>query len=417
MKKILIILAVISIWGSLGGCNKSSEAENKKKIKVGVLHSETGSMATVERPVLAATLRAIDAINQAGGILGRSVEAVVRDGRSDEKYFSQMAKELIEKEKVSAIFGCWTSSSRKAVKEVVEDYAHLLIYPLQYEGVEQSKYIFYIGMTANQQIIPAIAWMIKQNGPKVYVVGSDYVFPRVAFEIIKDTLKSFDGQLVGSSFVPLGSKDVRQPIDEIKKLKPDVILNLINGDTNLVFFSALREQGITPDVIPTMSFSITEEEVRLLGHGSMVGDYTTWSYFQSIKSKENVEFLDSLKQAINPELKVFDPMESAFSGVRLWHQAVVSAKSWQPEDVREALKGQSLLAPSGVIYIDPNTQHAWRTIRIAQINNKGDFGVLWSSQMPIEPVPFISTRPKEQWSKLLENLFEGWGGQWSLKIQ
>lgn len=408
MKSIFIIATKFCLALFLVGCSKNSGV-----IKVGVLHSQSGSMATAEGPVLAATLHAIEVINQQGGILGKTIVPIIKDGRSDEQYFAKMARELIEKEQVSAIFGCWTSSSRKAVKEVIEEHDHLLLYPLQYEGLEQSKNIFYLGMSANQQILPAVSWMIKQRGPKFYVVGSDYVFPKVALEIIKDALKAYGGVLTGFSFMPLGSKDVSQAINDIKTLKPDVILNLINGDTNLIFFNLLREAGITPDIIPTMSFSLTEEDVRLLGYESMLGDYTTWSYFQAIDTKENEQFLSAIKPLLNPQLKVFDPMESAYNGVMLWHQAVKAANTWQASAVTKALRGQSIASPSGLVYLDPHTQHAWRIIRIAQINKIGDFKILWSSGMPIEPVPFIPTRPKKEWLKLLEQLYKGWGGHWS----
>src|SRR5262249_42423298 len=223
-----------------GGANNGPPAFRGPPIKVGVLHSLTGTMRISEQPVADATLLAIDEINQQGGVLGRKVEWVSRDGKSDDRVFAEMAAELIEQEKVVTIFGCWTSASRKAVKPVVEKHDHLLVYPLQYEGVEQSPHIIYTGAAPNQQILPAIKWCCSTLGKKkLFLVGSDYVFPRAASAIIHDQVKSLGGEIIGEEYLTLGNTDVDAVIKKVAAAKPDLILNLINGDTNVAFIPEL----------------------------------------------------------------------------------------------------------------------------------------------------------------------------------
>lgn len=416
MKPKLLFALIFSAF--LANCLKvhNCSSNSSGSIKVGILHSATGTMSTVENPVALATLHAIKEINSKGGLLGQTIVPIVKDGKSNDKAFIEAAEELITKDKVQAIFGCWTSSSRKAVKEVVEKHGSLLMYPLQYEGAEESPNIFYIGMTANQQILPGTKYMLQQAGPKIYVVGSDYIFPRISFEIIKDAVAAHGGQVIGSKFLPLGSSDVEDAAQEIKNLKPNAILNLINGNTNLAFFRRLRELGISPDLIPTMSFSLTEEEISILGHENMIGDYATWSYFQAIDSAQNKNFLADIKAEIGKKYRIFDPMESAYSAVNLWAQAVQKAKAFEPQKVIMALKGSSFPAPSGPIYIDPGNNHSYRVIRIAKLSSQGEFRIIWSSNYPIKPVPFIATQSKEKWEQLIQNLYIGWGKNWGLSI-
>ena len=226
---------------------------------MGVLHSLSGTMAISEKSVVDATLLAIGEINEQGGLLGRKIEPVVADGKSDWPTFASEAERLIAQEEVSTVFGCWTSASRKTVKPVFEKHDHLLFYPVQYEGLEACPNIVYTGAAPNQQIIPAVRWCFEHLGRKFFLVGSDYVFPRTANEIIRDQLRSLHGEIVGEQYILLGSEDVQDAVQSIVAAKPDVILNTINGDTNVAFFRELRAAGITPEKIPTMSFSIADD--------------------------------------------------------------------------------------------------------------------------------------------------------------
>jgi urea transport system substrate-binding protein len=368
-------------------------------IQVGILHSLTGTMAYSEGPVVDATLLAIDEINRRGGLLGRRVEASIADGRSDAAEFSHQAEYLIKEKGVRVLFGCWMSAHRKAVLPVVEKHDNLLIYPVQYEGLESSPNIFYLGAAPNQQIIPAIRWTFGfLNCRRLFLVGSDYIFPRIAHEIVRDQVKQSGSEIVGECFIPTGSVDVTQVVAEINRVQPDLIVNTINGDSNICFFRSLRAVGITPSRIPTLSFSIGENELRNL---DIPGNYAAWNYFQSIDRPENRLFVDSFRSHYGPQRVTSDPMEAAYVGVKLWAQAVSVAGTSDTQELRAALRHQSLNAPEGPMRIDADSQHTWKTIRIGQVSDDGQFKVTYSSENPIRPEPYPNTRSISEWKSLL----------------
>lgn len=383
-------------------------------IKVGILHSLTGTMAISEKAVVDGELLAIDEINRQGGLLGRPIEPIIVDGASDSKTFARLAEKLITKDKVSVVFGCWTSSCRKTVKPVFEKYRHLLFYPLQYEGLEESPYIVYLGAAPNQQILPALKWSVDNIGKRFYLVGSDYVFPHTANEIIKDQMKLLGGEVIREDYVlPGAKKEAILPIvREIARLKPDVILNTINGDTNAWFFEALKEAGISAEKIPVMSFSIAEGELATMKTDAMAGNYAAWNYFQSIDSSKNHEFVDNFKKKYGADRVTDDPIESGYFGVKLWAQAVQSANTVDIPIVRRSIKKQSFHAPEGPVYIHAANQHTWRNVRIGKIRRDGQFDIIWKSLKPIEPIPYPSTRTREEWNRFLDELYKKWNNNW-----
>lgn len=382
-------------------------------IKVGVLHSTSGTMAASESVVLDATLLAIEELNNAGGLHGRRIAPVVLDGRSDPAIFASQAERLIVEEQVVTIFGCWTSDSRKAVKDVVEEHDHLLVYPLQYEGVEESPNIIYLGSTPNQQILPAVDWaMTALNRKRFFLVGSDYVFPRVANAIIRDFLASKGGEVVGEIYLSLGTQNMTAVLEEIAAAKPDMILNTINGDSNIAFFRGLRGAGITAALIPSLSFSVAEQELRSLDISTMQDDYAAWTYFQSVDSPENTAFLQRFHEKY-PQHVVSDPMESAYVGVKLWAQAVAESDSIEPGKIRRAMLHQRIDAPSGQLRIDPDTQHSFKTPMVGQIRGDGQFEILWAAPAPVRPQPYPATRSTADWKAFLHDLYTGWGERWS----
>jgi urea transport system substrate-binding protein len=383
-------------------------------IKVGILHSRTGTMAISEKPVIDATLFAIEELNAKGGVLGRKVEPVVEDGASDWPTFAQKAEKLITQDKVCTVFGCWTSASRKTVKPVFEKHNHLLFYPVQYEGLEQSPNIVYIGAAPNQQIIPAVKWACSYLKKKrLFLVGSDYVFPRAANAIIRDYAAELTAEVVGEEYVPMGSTDMGAVIKKIEDRKPDLILNTINGDSNIAFFRALRRAGLTSEKLPTMSFSISEEELSSLNAKEVQGDFAAWNYFQSIDLPENKNFLDRFHARFDPDRVVSDPMEAAYIAVHLWAMAVQAAGSDDVNAIRQAIHNQSFDAPEGKVTIDPQTHHLSKFIRIGQITGNGHFEIVYCSDGPISPVPYPPTRSKADWDALLTDLHLLWGGHWA----
>lgn len=402
---ILLIAAGLGVWKHLG--------TKRPPIKVGILHSLTGTMADSESSVRDATILAIEEINAHGGVLGRQIEPVVVDGRSDWPTFAVEAERLISEERVAVVFGCWTSASRKAVRPVFEKHKHLLFYPVQYEGLEQSPNIIYLGAAPNQQITPGVKWSFDHLGHRFFLVGSDYVFPRTANEIIKDQVLALGGEIVGEEYLPLGSHDVAAMVQQIVKTQPSVILNTINGDSNTAFFKALREAGITPARIPSVSFSLAEDELRHLGATLMTGDYAVWNYFQSIDRKENHRFVEAFRGRFGSDRVTDDPMEAAYFGVNFWARAVSAAGTTDVASVRKALSKQSMSAPEGMVSIDPETQHTWKTVRVGKIRSDGQFEIVWSSDDPIKPLPYPAFRTQSEWEIFLSELQKGWGGGWA----
>ncbi len=383
-------------------------------IRIGILHSLTGTMGNSGSSVADATLLAVEEINRSGGILGRRVDTVVADGRSDPAKYLVEAKRLIEEEKVCTVFGCWTSASRKTVVPLFEELDHLLIYPLQYEGLEGSPNVIYTGATPNQQVIPAVNWAYAfEKKRRFFLVGSDYVFPRVVHEIIKDQLKELGAEMVGEAFLPLGSSEVRPVIEQILTANPDMILNSINGNSNTPFFHALRAAGLTPKKVPTLSFSIAEEEFRQLDASEFTGSYAAWNYFQSINSKENSAFIDSYRRKYGPQRVVTDPMESAYFGVKLWAQAVAEAGTTDVRQIRQSILRQRMAAPSGNVRIDSATQHTFKTPRIGRLQADGQFEIVWTATKPEPPMPYAPSRTAESWRAFLNDLYLSWGNRWT----
>ena len=384
-----------------------------KPVRIGILHSMSGTMVISERSVVDSTLLAVEEINQNGGLLGRKIEAVVADGASDPQTFAVEAERLIVEEKVCTLFGCWTSASRKTVRPVLEKYDHLLFYPVQYEGLEKSPNIVYTGAAPNQQIIPAVKWSFDHLGKKFFLAGSDYVFPRTANAIIKAQVAVLRGEIAGEEYLLLGSRNVSGIVQRIVETQPDVILNTINGDSNVAFFRELRKAGITPDKIPTVSFSIAEDELRSFAVQHMAGDYAAWNYFQSIQSPENQRFVRSFQKKYGANRVTDDPMEAAYFGVYLWAQAVEDAGTDDVGAIRRAIKDQSMNAPEGIVYIDGDTQHTWKSVRIGKIRGDGQFEIVWNSEKPVRPVPYPLFRSRADWDLLLMNLYSGWGKKWA----
>lgn len=385
-------------------------------VRVGILHSQTGTMAISELPVIDATLLAIDQLNRQGGVLGWKIEAIVVDGRSEPAEFARQAQRLIDEEQVKVIFGCWTSASRKEVKAVVEKANHLLVYPVQYEGIESSPSIIYTGLVPNQQIKPAVKWVIDNIGSRFFLVGSDYIFPHMANTLITDLAGFLNASVVGERYVPLGASDFDEIVREIVSSQPAVIFNTLNGDSNLAFFAALNKQKISAAEIPVFSFSMAETELlgmfAGLGKEALVGHYAAASYFQSLPGKENRDFLKLFRGYYGQQRQVTDPMVSAYNGVMLWAQAVEESGSVEPAFVYRAFSRQGRKGPGGIIYIDDENRHAWKPVRIGRINDQGLFDIIWDSQKPIEPYPYPSYNDKNRWLALEQKFYEQWGDRW-----
>jgi urea transport system substrate-binding protein len=359
-------------------------------IKVGILHSLSGTMAISEKSVVDAEMLAIDEINKAGGVLGKQIEAIVEDGNSDWPTFAEKSRKLIDQDQVVAVFGCWTSASRKAVLPVYEQKDHMLWYPVQYEGQECSKNIFYTGAAPNQQIEPAVDWLLENKGKEFFLIGSDYVFPRTANTIIKAQLQAKGGKTVGEDYLPLGSTEVMPIITKIRAALPNggVIFNTLNGDSNVAFFKQIQGSGLGPDKYPSMSVSIAEEEVRAIGPEYLQGHYAAWNYFMTVDTPENKKFVEAFKAKYGQDRVTNDPMEAAYIMVHLWKQAVEKAGTADDiAKVRAAALDQTFAAPEGEVSLE-NNHHLAKFVRIGEVRDDGMFEIVYATDKAVAPVPW-----------------------------
>jgi urea transport system substrate-binding protein len=352
------------------------------EVKVGILHSRSGTMAISENTVAEAELMAIDEINAKGGITidGKKLKIVPveEDGASDWPTFAEKSKKLIDQDQVAVVFGGWTSASRKAMLPVFEAKDHFLFYPIQYEGQECSKNIFYSGAAPNQQAEPAVDWLLKNKGKDFFLVGSDYVYPRTANTIMKEQLKVSGGKVVGEDYLPLGNTEVAPIIAKIKQALPNggVIVNTLNGDSNVAFFKQMKAAGITPaNGYSIMSFSIAEEEIAAIGPEYLEGTYAAWNFFQSLDTPASKEFTKNFKAKYGDKRVTNDPAEAAYMMVYLWAAAAEKANSVDDNKVREALIGVSFDAPEGKVTVMPN-HHVEKRVLIGEVQKDGMFKIL-----------------------------------------
>jgi urea transport system substrate-binding protein len=374
-------------------------------IKVGILHSLTGTMAQSETALVDALQLGIAESNASGGIKGQQIAAVVADCRSDAAYCALQAERLISEEKVSVLFGCWTSSCRKAVKSVVEKHRHLLFYPVQYEGMESSPNIIYTGAAPNQQIIPGVNWALQTLGKRVYLVGSDYVFPRMANIIIKDIIKVQGGVVAGEGYLALGDSDMAALVKDIVKQRPQLILNTLNGDSNGAFFEALEQAGLNN--LPVLSFSVDENGMQAWGGARLTQHYAAWNYFQTLPGEENRHLQAAYQARYGTGKMISDPMQASCIAMHLWVQAARESGSAEPERVQRTILRQTLLAPEGVISVDADTRHLWKTPRIGKVRPDGQFDIVWEGEQPLAPIPFPSYRDRDEWLALLKVAEDG----------
>jgi len=365
-------------------------AQEAETIKVGILHSLSGTMSISETTVRDSTLMAIEEINAAGGVNGKLIEPIVEDGASDWPTFAEKARKLLLEDGVAVIFGCWTSASRKAVLPVVEENNGLLFYPVQYEGLEQSPNIVYTGATTNQQIVPAVEYLLEQGKSRFFLLGSDYVFPRTSNTIIRAQLDAAGAETVGEEYLPLGGTEFSSILLAIQSAQPDVIFNTLNGDSNVAFFKQFIDAGYTAESLPVLSVSIAEEEVTGIGIDNIVGQLTAWNYYQTVETPENEIFVPAFQAKYGENRVTSDPMEAGYFGVYLWAEAATAAGAEDVDSVLAAIRagGISYAAPEGLVSLDPVTQHTVKPVRIGQIREDGLIDTIWETE-PVVPDPYL----------------------------
>ena len=369
--------------------NTTRLAVTDTEVTVGQLHSATGTMAISETGSIQAERLAIDQINAMGGVLGRKIKIVQEDGASDWPTFAEKAKKLLVSDKVAAVFGCWTSASRKAVLPVFEKENGLLYYPTFYEGLEQSKNVFYTGQEATQQILAGLDWIAKEKKAKTYyLVGSDYIWPRTSNKIARKHIENvLKGEVVGEEYYPLGNTQFGSLINKIKLKKPDVIFADVVGGSNVAFYKQLKAAGVTSKSQTLLTLSVTEDELLGIGGENMEGFYASMKYFESLDNPNNKKFVSDFKAKYGANSVMGDVTQAAYLGPWLWKAAVEKAGSFDVDKVVAASPNLELTtAPEGYVKIHPN-HHLWSKTRIGQVQKDGQFKVIYESGL-IEPNPF-----------------------------
>jgi urea transport system substrate-binding protein len=369
--------------------SKTGLAVTDTTVKVGILHSLTGTMAISETGSVEAEKLAIDQINASGGILGRQIEVVTEDGGSDWPTFAEKARKLLVQDKVATVFGCWTSASRKAALPVFEKENGLLYYPTFYEGLEQSKNVIYTGQEATQQILDGLNWVAKEKGAKTfYLIGSDYIWPRTSMKIARKHIENvLGGKVLGEEYAPLGHTQFGSIINKIRLKKPDVIYAAVVGGSNVAWFKQLKAAGITSDKQTLLTISVTEDEVLGIGGENLVGFYSIMKYFQSLTNDNNVKFVKEFKAKWGDDSVIGDVTQAAYLGPWLWKAAVEKAGSFDIDKVVAASPGIELTtAPEGYVKVHEN-HHLWSKARVGQWQADGQAKIVYESAL-IEPNPF-----------------------------
>ena len=401
-KRVSAIAAGIAL--ALGSASSVFAADTKEPIKVGVLHSLSGTMAISETVLKDTVLMAIDEINASGGVLGRKLEPVVVDPASNWPLFAEKARQLLTKDKVAVTFGCWTSVSRKSVLPVYEELNGLLFYPVQYEGEELSKNVFYTGAAPNQQAIPAVEYLMSKEGggaKRFVLLGTDYVYPRTTNKILRAFLhsKGIDDKDIDEKYTPFGHSDYQTIVADIKKFSAGgktAVISTINGDSNVPFYKELGNQGLKAKDVPVVAFSVGEEELRGVDTKPLVGHLAAWNYFMSLKNPANEAFkkkwadyakAKGLSSASKPLTN--DPMEASYIGINMWKQAVEKAGTTDVDAVIKAMAGQTFAAPSGfTAKMDEKNHHLHKPVFIGEVKADGQFNVVWKTSGPIKAQPW-----------------------------
>jgi urea transport system substrate-binding protein len=389
-------------------------------IRLGVLHSLSGTFSGSERPMVDAIVMAAEEINRAGGVLGRKVELVLADGHSDEREFGILAEKLIVEDKVSAIVGCWSSSARRRTAAACEKHANLLIHASLNEGLEESPNTIYVGGAPNQQLQPAAKWAYAElHKSRFFLIGSDYLFSHACNQILRDILDKLKADVVGEEYVPLEGTEFGPLVKKVRDTKADIIFSTVDGSSNIALFQALRAQGIRPADVPTVWLSLGDADMASLRLKDMVGDYSASPYFQTCDLPANVEFVKRFTTERYPgRTRIGDSTEASYCAVHMWKKAVERAGSAAPLKVREAFRGLTYdEAPEGPIRIDEKNLHAWRMARFARLDEQLKFEILFATARPVAPEPFPASRSRGAWQEYLRLLSKSWDGQWEAPRQ
>lgn len=362
-------------------------------VKVGAVNSLSGGLAVSESVIHDAIVMAVEQINASGGVLGKQLDLLSEDGASEPTTFAEKAQKLVNSDCVAAVFGGYTSASRKAMLPVFEGSDALLYYGQQYEGLESSPNIYYSGATTNQQIIPALDYLKEQGVKSLYLVGSDYVFPRTSNAIVKAYAAANGIEIKGEDYVPLDSTNFSTIVNKIRAAGADAVFNVVVGGSLTSFFREYNSAGLTPEAMPVMSMCVGEEEVKSIGAASLAGQLSSWNYYQTLDTPANTAFVADFKDRFGADRVTSDPMESAYTAVKLWQATAEKAQSFAVPDIQAAAGSVSVDAPEGTVTIDGENHHVTKTARIGRVAPDGLIQQVWESPQPITPDPYLKEYP------------------------
>jgi len=407
----------VSAAGMPKAAPQAARVQEGKPIKIGILHSLSGSLAVSERPLVDATVLAVEEIDSHGGLLGQKMQPVVMDGKSEvkaESAFTHATEKLLEQDKVAVVFGGFGSAGRKAMRPFFEKYDHLLFYPAQYEGLEESQNVIYTGATPNQLAIPAIRWSVEAlHAKRFYLIGTDGLRAHAMNAIIEDTVKELGGQVVGSQYALVGEFQFAPNVKKIWHAKPDIIINTLVGDSIVSFFKGLVEAGVHPSTLPVLSLTMGENELALLGNLDLSGHFVARTRFARVPGAQGESFSQRFKKKYGEHRPVTETMEAAYYGVHLWAAAVMRAGTTEASKVRTAIKERSYDVEGVTIRIDASNQHAWKVFEVGRLAKGNRIETIRHDDMPIPPIPFPGPRTRAEWEAFTDSLYQKWGENWA----
>jgi urea transport system substrate-binding protein len=390
---VTVAAGLLSGCGGTAGDSGSCVDTSGSTVKIGSLNSLSGPTAVSEVAVRDAIKLAVEQINASGGVIGKRIELIGADGASQPTVFAEKAEKLITHDCVAAVFGGWTSSSRKAMLPVFEGNNALLYYPVRYEGLESSRNVFYTGAAFNQQIVPALDYLKEKGVTSLYLVGSDSAFPQTADAIIKAYAAANSLAIRGEYYAPVGSTDFATIVDKVRAADADAVVNTLSGDSNGAFFREYKDAGLTPRDMPVVSVSVTEDKIGGIGVQNVDGQLTAWNYYQTVDNPVNQAFVKAYKDKYGQNEPTSDPMEAAYVSVYLWKNTVEKAKSFDVKAIQDNAGGVSFDAPEGLVTIDGTNHHITKTARIGEIRPDGLIYTVWQSPGPIPPDPYLKSYP------------------------
>lgn len=382
-------------------------------VKIGLLYSQTGTMKTEEAAIAQILRYQVQLLNLQGGLLNKRIELVEYDGASNDQEFAKGAQFLID-QGITTIFGCWTSASRRAVKPIIEKADAILFYPVQYEGLESSENIYYLGSTPSQQINPMITFVKQNYGSRIYVVGSNYIYPRISGLYLSEMAHLLGLEIIGEDYFPLGSESFSEVVETIQKKQPDAIINLLNGESNIAFFETLN-QCTDCKKHPVFSTSLDERSLTKIIHhlpeNALDGHYLSGSYFHNILSDKNYQLINDLRQHFGEDFLLTDASFNTLIAFEFWQRAVNDQGSFETKKIRASINGDGLNSANGIVYIDQKNNHIHKPMRIAQIHNN-QLEIVWTSEIMANPNPYPIMKTSEFWQGQLNELYRSWDKRW-----